>query len=283
MQTHALSHDILTVDLEDWYHVLPLSPAAAARWALVASHIEDDTLRLLEVLDRHGAHATFFVIGRVAEQAPDLIREIVRRGHSVASHGFDHVPPEAMTRDEFAWDLRRSKETIEGVIDTEVTGFRAPWFGIRGCGYPFFEILSEQGFIYDSSCFPGICPGRGLPEARRGPKDAAPQKCVIEVTVSVVSMLTVPFAFSGGGFLRLLPFWFVKWGIHRTHEAGRPVVYYLHPRDLNPRSPVMLLSTWRRVRYYGGRRRMERKLDTLLNLNHCVSIEHHLHDEGQIP
>jgi polysaccharide deacetylase family protein (PEP-CTERM system associated) len=272
--------DLLTVDVEDWYHVLRFNSAAAPHWSMFPSHTEEDTRRLLDLLDEHGATATFFVIGRLAERSPRLVRYIAGRGHAVASHGYDHISPERMTARQFVEDLRKSKGVLEEVSGARVVGYRAPWFGIRRCTYPFYEILADEGFLYDSSAFPGVCPGRGRPGVAR----AAPprgRRSVTEIPVSAVSVLHVPIVFSGGGFLRLLPLWFVEWGVQETHRRGKAVVYYLHPRDLNPDSPRLFLPPWRGVRYYGGRRTMQHKVKTLLALRRCTSIEAHLGWEGR--
>jgi hypothetical protein len=86
--------------------------------------------------------------------------------------------------------------------------------------------------------------------------------------------------FSGGGFLRHLPTWFARWSAERVHAMGHPVVYYLHPRDLDPGTPRIPGSAWKRWRYYGGRQRMGPKLESILGRGRFVSVEEFLGTEA---
>lgn len=85
---------------------------------------EDDTPRILDLLDRHGARATFFVIGERAARTPDLVREIVRRGHTIGHHTHTHP----------AWTFwcaspRRLAAELDATINTlNAAGIRPHWF-----------------------------------------------------------------------------------------------------------------------------------------------------------
>jgi peptidoglycan/xylan/chitin deacetylase (PgdA/CDA1 family) len=76
--------NILTVDLEDWGAAV-IGPTAPLTERVVAN-----TRRVLKLLDATDTRATFFVLGRVAEAFPDLVRDVATRGHEIASHGFAH-------------------------------------------------------------------------------------------------------------------------------------------------------------------------------------------------
>jgi polysaccharide deacetylase family protein (PEP-CTERM system associated) len=269
--------DILTIDFEDWFHILDPNWRDPAVWTTLPSHAVADTRRVLRLLDRHGARATFFVLGWLAERTPDIVREIAKRGHEIASHGYLHVPPDEMSERAFRDDLRRSLEVIEGLTGNRVKGFRAPGFGIRGCSFPYFEILREHGLTYDASHFPGIYPGRRPENGGATPPCPDPRlEGLWEIPISTVRLWRYPVAFSGGGFLRHLPAWFVQWCAGRVRESGRPVVFYLHPRDLNPASPRISTTSLRKFRYYGGRKGMVAKLEAILRGRRLVSIEEFL-------
>ena len=276
------AQDILTVDYEDWFHVLEPGWTDPHLWKALPLHAERDTLALLDVLDRSGARATFFVTGWLAVRTPDTVREIARRGHAIASHGYLHVPPETMSEPEFLRDLDRSVAALDHLGTGPVRGYRAPGFGIRCCRFPYRDILRRRGFAYDASRFPGLYPGRGGTAGPLGPTSAGAQgEEFWDVPVSAVRLLGVPVAFSGGGFLRLMPGWLVRLGVSRLRAAGRPAVLYVHPRDLNPASPRIPAPPWDRWRYYGGRRGMARKLDALLCAREFVSIEEFLGLDGR--
>lgn len=89
------------------------------------------TLRLLEVLAKHGAHATFFLIGQFVEHRPDIVREIVKAGHAIGNHTFTHprliFTDPAQTRAE----LERCQSAIEAAAGQKTNLFRPPFGGRR--------------------------------------------------------------------------------------------------------------------------------------------------------
>ena len=149
---------VISIDVEDWPQSswdrdLPITQRAA-----------DNTRRLLELLDRAGVRATMFVLGKLAERFPELVREIHAAGHEVGSHGYGHVEIFKQARGEFAADLKRSKEFLEQTIGERVRGFRAPDFSIVRGSLWALEELAEQGFEYDSSIFPVKRSRYGIPD-----------------------------------------------------------------------------------------------------------------------
>lgn len=105
----------------------------------------DDTPQILDLLDRHGAKATFFVIGERAERHPELIREMVRRGHSVGHH--THTHPLALfwcaTPRRVAAELDRAQAALAR-CDVRPDYFRAP-VGIKNLALP--GALARRGLI----------------------------------------------------------------------------------------------------------------------------------------
>ena len=134
--------------------------------------------RVLEMLERTGVKATFFVTGNFAETAPELTREILKRGHEVGCHGVDHFRPRK-------GDATRSSEIVGEVIDAPVYGYRQPrMFPIS------YEELSECGYLYDSSVNPAFIPGRY--NHFDVPRRPFTRKRVVEVPTSVATRLRVP-------------------------------------------------------------------------------------------
>lgn len=266
--------DILTVDYEDWFHIIRRRTKESGAQEFLPLHVEEDTKRLLDLFDRHRAKATFFVLGWLAKLTPCLLRAIVARGHSLGSHGYDHVPPEQMTKSEFRDDLRRSIDAVRSVTGVSVRGYRAPGFGVRRCDFPYRQVLREFGLDYDASAFPGFFPGRGEPGLSTYPHHPDPEdQSFWEIPVSAASFLSLPVPFSGGGFLRLLPGRIIGHCARKVRAGGNPVVYYVHPRDGNPSSPQIEDWPWNRLRYYGGRKTVLPKLEEILSGRRCVSIE----------
>jgi peptidoglycan/xylan/chitin deacetylase (PgdA/CDA1 family) len=89
------------------------------------------TLRLLEVLARHGVHATFFLIGRYVRQRPEIVREIVKAGHVVGNHTFTHPPLIFKSETEIRRQLSECRSALEDAIGEHSNLFRPPFGGRR--------------------------------------------------------------------------------------------------------------------------------------------------------
>ena len=273
----AETTSILTVDYEDWFHVAHPSVCDPAVWDDLPSNIEDDTHHLLDVLERHSAKATFFVVGWLAARTPDTLREIVRRGHQIGLHSYFHTPPNRMSEVEFQEDVLRCQREIAAITGVTARGYRAPYFGVRGCSFPYAEVLRRCGFSYDASVLASFLPGSGDAGAPHAPHPTDSRRPSFwEIPIPTVRIAGFPVAFSGGGFLRLLPAWFVRCSSRRVTRSGTPVVYYIHPRDLNPAGRTAPTGIVTRVRYYGGRSTTQRKLEEILRATRVVSVEEFL-------
>ena len=89
------------------------------------------TLRLLEVLARHGVQATFFLIGRFAQQRPEIAREIVQAGHVVGNHTFTHPLLIFKSEAEIRKELSQCRSALEDAIGQHSNLFRPPFGGRR--------------------------------------------------------------------------------------------------------------------------------------------------------
>src|SRR5687767_14388238 len=154
-QTTPHKKHLLTVLVEDYFHVGAFEDLIQQRnWQNFEPRYEQNTLKTLNLLDRYDTKATFFVLGWIADLNPGLIREIMSRGHEVASRGFYHRSPRNLTPDEFREDLRRSNEAIENACGQKVVGYRAAKkLGFEQGGW-ILETLAEEGFAYDASLLP---------------------------------------------------------------------------------------------------------------------------------
>ena len=160
----------LTVDVEEYFQVSNFdSIIDRDDWGALPSRVVAATRRLLDLFDAHGHHATFFVLGWVAERHGDLVREIEARGHELACHGFGHELLYEIGPERFRSDLRRARAAIEDAAGVAVRGYRAPSYSITDRSGWALRILVEEGFAYDSSIFPIRHPRYGIPGFARGP------------------------------------------------------------------------------------------------------------------
>ncbi|KXS50655.1 MAG: chitooligosaccharide deacetylase, partial [Marinobacter sp. T13-3] len=156
---HAMS-----VDVEDYFHVAALSNVIPRdSWSSQPLRVRENTERLLALFERHHVKATFFVLGWVAEHCPDLVREIDRAGHEIASHGYSHQLIYRQTPEEFRQETRHSRQLLEDLTGKPVVGYRAASYSITRDSLWALDILVECGFKWDSSIFPVHHDKYGIP------------------------------------------------------------------------------------------------------------------------
>jgi polysaccharide deacetylase family protein (PEP-CTERM system associated) len=259
----------MTVDVEDYFHVSALSEVISRNdWASLEFRAERSTDRLLEMFAEKNVKATFFVLGWVTEKSPALVRRIHDAGHEIACHGLTHELVYRQTPEVFRDETRRSKAMLEDTIGAPVVGYRAASYSITSKSLWALDILCELGFKYDSSIFPIAHDRYGIPGADQRPGAiAAPNGArIVEFPLSTRSVLGVRVPVAGGGYFRLLPYWFTRWalaGVNR--EDAMPFVFYLHPWEIDPEQPRVRASMLSRFRHYNNLHKCEARLRALLD------------------
>lgn len=255
--------NILTVDLEDWYQGIEID---ISRWQGYESRIEESIIRLLNILGEEGVKGTFFVLGYVAERYPELVARIAREGHEIASHGYSHTFLYRQQREEFARGLEKSVNTLERITGQKVLGYRAPYFSVTKESLWALDTLLEKGLRYDSSVFPVNNYRYGIPASPRFPYviRSADAGSLIEFPVSTVKWGKINVPFSGGAYLRILPYWMIRNAIHKINSKGKPAILYLHPWELDPHHPRLRLPLRIKLPHYANLKSTEGKLRALI-------------------
>jgi polysaccharide deacetylase family protein (PEP-CTERM system associated) len=257
----------LTFDVEDYFHVSALSDVAPpSQWDRYESRVCDSTDRLLAILAEADVRATFFVLGWVAERYASLVRRIVQGGHEIASHGFGHQLVYDLTPEQFRDDLRRSRCAIEAAAGQPLLGYRAPSYSITAKSLWALDVLIEEGFVYDASIFPIHHDRYGIPDAPRYPYPIQRRAGTIwEMPPSTVRCFGANLPVAGGGYFRILPYAWTRWGIDRLNRREeRPAVFYLHPWEIDPGQPRMGARGLSRFRHYRNLDETEGRLRRLL-------------------
>jgi putative peptidoglycan lipid II flippase len=229
--------NILTIDLEDWYHSSEVD--TAKDHLLYESQIERNTQRILSVLKKYDVKATFFVLGCIAEKYPELIREIIGAGHEIGSHGYNHQMVNQMSRDEFRADIRRSCAAIETITKKKVISYRAPCWSIDRKNLWALEILEEEGILFDSSLQPFETYLSGdlkLPTIFFNPVINQKRLSLLELPSSVFSLAGLRIPFAGGAYLRFMP-QFLILKMMKKQNRTKPAVVYLHPWETDQEQP----------------------------------------------
>ena len=257
---------ILTVDVEEWFHVCG-HPGYAdpATWPSRVKRVHVGVEALLSLLDGTGSRATFFVLGWVARQSPDLVRRIAAAGHEVASHGDQHRRVPEMSLEEFREDVRRARGTLEEILGSPVTAYRAPEWSMHSFSSPALGVLVEEGFTLDSSLVAAPPVGdAGNPD--RPTWLATSAGPILEVPPHAGSFFGRRAILGGGVCARLSREGRVLSGIRASLERGVPPVLYCHPWELDPEHPPMRLRGVDWLVHFGGRLRTGRRLARLLSL-----------------
>jgi polysaccharide deacetylase family protein (PEP-CTERM system associated) len=254
--------NILTIDLEDW--------SQGNEWVKLEDaykyedRIESATAKLLDVFDEYKIKVTFFVLGHIAEKKRNLINEINFRGHEVGTHGYSHELIYNQTSKEFEYELKKAIYTIEDIVGTKVLGHRASNWSITKKSLWALDILKKNGIIYDSSIFPVRNFLYGIPAAPRFSYKFP--NGLIEIPPSTARLFGQNVPFSGGFYLRVLPYWFIEKAIRLVNKKGRPAVMYLHPWDLDIGQPKNLDIPFKnKIIHYVNLAKTEIKLRRLLN------------------
>jgi polysaccharide deacetylase family protein (PEP-CTERM system associated) len=257
----------MSVDVEDYFQVSAFEGHVSRDdWDSFESRVCRNTDRLLEIFSEAGVTATFFVLGWVAERHPQLVRRIVAGGHELASHGYAHRLVYDQTPEEFGDDVRRAKGILEAISGTPVLGYRAPSYSITRRSMWALDVLLEQGYLYDASIYPIHHDRYGIPDSPRHPYPVERSLGTIwELPGSTVRLGGQNLPIGGGGYFRLLPYAWTRYGIRSVNaREGRPVMFYLHPWEIDPDQPRIRASLLSAVRHYRNLSETEPRLRRLL-------------------
>jgi polysaccharide deacetylase family protein (PEP-CTERM system associated) len=260
------SRCVLSVDVEDWFHILDVpSTPRLCDWEGLPSRVERNFLRLLDLAAEHGVRCTCFFLGWVAEHFPHLVEAAVERGHEIASHGWAHRLAYELTPQEFYDDAARSKRVLEEISGRCVLGYRSAGFSLSEDNAWVFDQLLRAGYAYDSSVFPARRSHGGWPNGQFSPYWVRRNNGrLLEFPMTAEKVLGQPVCFFGGGYLRLFPFAVIELMTASVLRHGRPAIFYVHPREIDPRHPRLAMTRWRRFKSYVNLDTTEPKLRQLL-------------------
>lgn len=271
--------NVFTIDTEDWFHA-NYEENLFTNSSEMKSTVEENVDELLELFGKHHIKATFFVLGFVAENHPDMVKKIAAQGHEIASHGYAHELVYKQTPDEFRKDIQKSKALLENIIQAPVLGYRAPSWSVTEESLWALDILEEEGFAYTSSIFPTKNFLYGIPYAPRFPHTCdvygKEHLRLINIPPSTVSLLgnRLNIPFSGGAYFRLLPGWMIRlFTNHVNRKEEQSSVYYLHPREIDPKQPRLKLNFKESMIHYYGIKGCKRKLEKVLSCYEFVPMK----------
>ena len=258
----------LTVDVEDYYQVSGFESIIREEdWTRLESRVEKNTEKILMLLSSYGVKATFFVLGWIGDRYPGLVKSIQREGHEIACHGYGHKLIYQYSKDFFREDIKKAKAVLEDITGEKVAGYRAPSYSIIEDSIWALDVLIEEGFIYDSSIFPVRHDRYGIPDSKRFPhlirRDGYGE--ISEFPLSTLRFCGINFPLAGGGYFRLFPYWFTRFGLGRINRVEKePFIFYFHPWEIDPDQPRLNPGRFSRFRHYVNLDKTEERLKKLL-------------------
>ncbi|MDA8641283.1 polysaccharide deacetylase family protein [Flavobacteriaceae bacterium] len=257
--------NILTFDVEEWFHLLDHeSTKSELEWNNFECRIHNNMDKIFSFLELNDLKATFFVVGWIAEKYPEIVKRIDAFNHEIGSHTHMHQLMYEKKRDFIEEDLKKSIHVLENITGKKVESFRAPGFSITQNNKWVFELLVENGILFDSSIFPARRAHGGFPNF----KEARPSTLIIngielkEFPINTISILNKNWIFSGGGYFRITPYTLIKYFTNNSNY----VMTYFHPRDFDPDQPIIEdLPPFRKFKSYIGLNNSLNKLQSWIS------------------
>ncbi|MGP0082051.1 MAG: XrtA system polysaccharide deacetylase [Steroidobacteraceae bacterium] len=271
-------HSIFSIDVEDWFNLsgTGLEPPPT-EWDGLESRVEQNFRSLLELLAEGGGTATCFFVGYFAKRFPHLVRAAMDAGHEIASHSYFHRLVYDLSPAEFYEDVLTTRKLLEDISGSPVRGFRAPAFSVTERTPWFFDKLAEAGYQYDSSVFPAPHQTGGLVTGKFEPyRLQTSAGILVEFPITTVPVFGKPMCFFGGGYLRLAPYRLIRAAGRRALQEGRPVIFYIHPREIDPEQPRMPLGPRRRFTCYINIHTTRPKIQRILHDFPSTSFEKYM-------
>lgn len=250
---------VLTVGLEDYFQVGSFHELIPhGQWYRFETRLERNTLQALKLLDDHGVKATFFVLGWVADNYPEIVREVASRGHEIASKGYYHRSIRQMSPLEFRDDLRRAREALERASGKQVVGYRVAHESFAPSDLWALDVLAQEGYLYDSSIYPLFRRFAHQPYRRFVHTHTSGQHRLWEFPLSTWSFLGCDIPIAGGNYFRQFPHTVLKHLVHHWHQhIDAPFVMYFHVWELDRDQPnITATPRLTRIRHYRNLKHM---------------------------
>ena len=257
----------MTVDVEDYFQVSAFEKYISKdQWDNIPHRVSQNTHKVLDLFAARNIRATFFTLGWVAERYPELVHRIVKEGHELACHGYEHTRVTEQTPEQFRQDIAKTKKLLEDISGQAVIGYRAASYSICEKNLWALDILQEEDFKYSSSIYPVKHDLYGIPDAPRFKYHPLSDQKFTEIPITTLQIGKKNIPCGGGGFFRFYPYFFSKWALNNVNSReGQAGIFYFHPWEIDPEQPRQHgLDGKTRFRHYCNLHRMEHKITQLL-------------------
>ena len=276
--------NLLGIDFEDWYHP-----------TLIQKFVQDEKHepsmfkgldKILEMLRKNDALATFFVVGELLESNPEIFDKIMENEHEIAFHTMYHTKIDSPN---FKENFRNEIEKFSELTNKKSRGFRAPTFSLNDTSSWIIDSLSEYDYLYDSSVVPAKTSLYGIPNAEKKPykisskflEGSSKDGKIIEFPMMVTKFLGKKIPAAGGFYLRTLPSRIIENTIKSYEKENLPGVFYIHSWELTPEfMPKMKLSKKDNFITFHNIDKAYTKMEDLLEKFQFTSFEKFIHNKS---
>lgn len=218
--------NILTFDIEEWFIEKAFDGARKEKFEEFDLYLE----KILNLLEETSTKATFFCVGKMATDFPNIIKKIAEQGYEIGCHSNVHTWLNKMTYEDVLQDTREAVDSLEQCVGKKVLSYRAPAFSIGENNKWAFDILAECGIERDASIFPAAREFGGFPSF--GYKEPVlilhNGVNIKEFPICTTKLIGKELAYSGGGYFRFFPLWFIEKEIKKSTYS----MCYFHIGDL---------------------------------------------------
>lgn len=232
---------ILTIDVEEWWSVYSFRNLNLKENSdYLDDRIEVSVNILLRILEQFKIKATFFVLGRVAEKYPEIIRKISINGHEIGTHGFGHNPIYHQSEKEFEEDLIKSITILESITGKKVIFYRAPSYSITNQTLWALEILKKNGIRIDSSIVPTLNSRFGIKNSPQEPyiiELLHKNSQIIEFPPNVINIFNKCIPISSGFAFRMFPQVIIDRYFEKCNKFGNKPMIIIHNWEVDINHP----------------------------------------------
>jgi len=269
--------NLLGIDFEEWFH--PQLIQDVLKHETKSFEIVKGIDKIIEFLGKHETYATFFMVGEILENFPDILDKILDNGHEIGFHTMYHS---RLDSENFQEKFSKELDDFAKLTNNKSKGFRAPTFSLNEKSSWAIDTLEEHGYVYDSSIVPAKTSLYGNPNAPRNPYKITsdyldsdnPKGKITEFPLMVTKFLGKTVPVGGGFYLRTLPFGTTKKALRTYDQENKPGVFYIHSWELTPEyMPKIQLSIKNNFITYHNLDKVLERMGVLLSNFEFTSFE----------
>jgi len=242
----------VSFDVEEWFQTYAARKwYPSETWSGMKKRVNSILQTILEILDQHRSRATFFFLGWIVENHPDLLEKVLESGHEVGYHGYDHIELNSLSRDDFRRNLDRFEGMLRGLSVPMPLGFRAPSFSMKSSTLWAVDEIVDRGFRYDSSIYPMFKIRYGTPRAPQSPfLLRGLQSSILELPLASMKLGSIKVPVAGGAYMRFYPGCLHRKMLNSVHRSGITPVLYFHPWEIDSMNISTSMSVFQRIRQH---------------------------------